>query len=100
MLHHSPARARRLAALVFPALVTMMAAAGCAASTDSPGGDPNAAPQDEALSSKNKYAKWIYNGPLPALDSTAEPITMTVSQKAHTLLVTGVLPKSVTGELP
>src|SRR4051794_3587526 len=92
---------RRFAALALSPLlvVAASAAAGCSSSTNDAdaGADPL---QDQALSAQNKVAKWIYDGPLPALDSAAEPITMTVSQKGHSLLVTGILPKAFTGQLP
>ncbi len=40
--------------------------------------------------------KWIYNGPLPALQNVA----IVVSLKGHTARVTGDLPASFTGKLP
>src|SRR4051794_6846547 len=95
-------RARRLAALVFsPVLagaIAMASTAGCSSTSNDQGAADDA--NDQALSDANKFARWIYDGPLPTLDSDAEPTTMTVSQKAHTLLVTGILPKTFTGQLP
>lgn len=87
-------RSQRLALLLpLLVLVPVTACSGAGLVADAPD-------EEDALSSQNKIAKWIYDGPLPALDKSAEPIALAVSQKAHTLLVTGILPADFEGRVP
>jgi hypothetical protein len=79
----------RLAALALAALPLLVA---CAA--DTTGGDEGASTEDQLR--KGAAEQWVYDGPLPHLDSPS----IVVSQTAHTARVTGYLPDGFTGELP
>ncbi len=74
--------ARFAVALSFFSLASL---AACAADTAGDGGDVS---EDQLR--KGSAEQWIYDGPLPALDSPA----ITVSQTVHTVRVTGYLPAS------
>jgi hypothetical protein len=70
---------------------------GFAASIACSSSDSNSADSlDDNLSASDPKSSWIYNGPLPNLTD----VELTVSQKAHTLLVTGRLPDGFSGKLP
>jgi hypothetical protein len=72
-----------------------LAAVGCAAESDS---EPSSEESDLKNVEKSGGAsqKWIYQGALPKLETPA----ITVSLKAHTARITGLLPVDFAGELP
>lgn len=74
-------------ALTATILAALAAAAGtgCASSVEE---DEEVGIDEGELSSQNKRATWVYQGPLPTLESPEIVISMT----AHTLRVTGYLP--------
>jgi hypothetical protein len=63
---------------------------GCSSSS----ADDSPSDQGGALSDKDHFAKWIYNGPLPALEPLPDSgkVQMINSMSAHTLRVSGLLP--------
>lgn len=73
---------------------------GSVACNASEQGDEVAVDDEDELRNAEKNGKpsqqWIYTGPLPRLES----ITVNASLKAHTVRVTGLLPKTFTGKLP
>lgn len=89
-----------LAALLLLAPLSML---GACASEEEPGeaaaaGDDTSYEDELINAEKNGKAsqKWIYNGPLPKIEKPE----IFVSLKAHTVRVTGLLPKTFTGALP
>ncbi len=83
-------RSLGLGLLLISVFASTAALQGCASSVDS------AETSDDELKYDGGSYKWIYNGPMPALE---EP-SVTVSLSAHTARVSGFLPASFTGVLP
>jgi hypothetical protein len=83
--------ALRRAGAVLVCLPLALAACGSDSSSDEGGGGLT---EDQLR--KGAAEQWIYDGLLPALESP----TITVSQTAHTVRVTGLLPTSFASPLP
>jgi len=69
---------------------------GCAAEDESDAGTSEESDLKDVEKSGGSSQKWIYQGALPKLESPA----ITVSLKAHTARVTGLLPAGFEGQLP
>jgi hypothetical protein len=86
-------RARHVATLLAVASSSLLAS--CASTEDTQGTSDTSDLVDKEKSGAASQ-KWIYVGMLPKLDAPS----ITVSLKAHTARVTGLLPKGFAGQLP
>ncbi len=84
---------------LFAALAVLplaLSAVGCAGETDSDAGTSDESDLKDVEKSGGRSQKWIYQGALTKLDSPA----ITVSLKAHTARITGLLPAGYDKQLP